>query len=229
MNSEEKVCISVSEPSVSGLLSALKGLSFAEVRLDGLDKKPNGGEIRKIFSAKISLIATCRPRISDGGKKGKLPMKISEEERKALLISAIESGAKYVDIEVENKNGFNSEIVKAARKTGCQVIVSFHDYEKTPPQAELERILDWCFESGAGIAKIACKVESKAECARLLGLLDSNRKLVVIGMGKIGRLVRIAAPLLGSQFTYASAGKGKETAQGQIEAKEMERILKGLQ
>jgi 3-dehydroquinate dehydratase-1 len=61
--------------------------------------------------------------------------------------------------------------------------------------------------------------------ARLLGLLDLGVPLVVVGMGRLGRLTRIAAPLLGSLFTYASLGAGRETADGQLDAASLERIL----
>jgi 3-dehydroquinate dehydratase-1 len=47
-------------------------------------------------------------------------------------------------------------------------------------------------------------------------------------MGPKGRLTRVVAPLLGSQFTYASAAGGKETAEGQIEREELEKIMEAL-
>ena len=163
------------------------------------------------------MIATCRP----GGT-------LDENARKKLLLSAIESGASFVDIEVENRDEYKKEIISAAKTKGCAVIVSSHNYNRTPSGAELGQVIDWCFDSGADIAKIACKVNSEQDCARLFGLLDDNRKIVVVGMGKAGRIVRIAAPLLGSPFTFASLGNGKETADGQINKDEMAQILKIL-
>ena len=47
-------------------------------------------------------------------------------------------------------------------------------------------------------------------------------------MGSKGRITRIAAPLLGSPFTFASISKGKETAEGQIEKDTLERIVRLL-
>jgi len=44
-------------------------------------------------------------------------------------------------------------------------------------------------------------------------------------MGRKGRLTRILAPLLGCPFTYASIDGGKETAEGQIDAASLRRIL----
>jgi len=71
-------------------------------------------------------------------------------------------------------------------------------------------------------------VNSKAEAARLLGLLDDERELIIVGMGDEGKIVRIAAPLLGSRIAYVSQGKGKETASGQMAAEELERKMKEI-
>ena len=61
--------------------------------------------------------------------------------------------------------------------------------------------------------------------ARLLGLLDSNKNVVVIGMGELGKITRIIAPILGSKFTFASLSRGKETADGQMENGKMKDMI----
>ncbi len=116
-------------------------------------------------------------------------------------------------------------MVQKAKSRNCQVIVSYHNRKKTPKKAELGQILNRCFESGADIAKIACKANSNADNARLLSLLDSGKKIIVIGMGGKGKITRIVAPLLGSQFTFASVSRGKETAEGQMDAGKLEKLM----
>ena len=120
----------------------------------------------------------------------------------------------------------------AAKKAGCKVIISFHDFEKTPARAKLEALVAKCFHAGADIAKIACKANSPEDCARLLSLLDGKGKLAVVAMGKKGRLVRVVAPLLGSAIAYASPAGKRGTADGQMPAAELEKaqrmILHGI-
>ncbi len=70
--------------------------------------------------------------------------------------------------------------------------------------------------------------KSEADNARLLGLLDGGKKMVVIGMGEIGKVTRVAAPLSGGLFTFASLTKGKETADGQIDRETLEAIFSSL-
>ncbi|OPY67405.1 MAG: 3-dehydroquinate dehydratase [Syntrophorhabdus sp. PtaU1.Bin050] len=208
------ICVSIAERSAEACLKALSGLDFAEIRMEGMNLTVE--DIRTIFSQPLTLMATCRPGIMEDG------------QRRDLLINAIEAGARYVDIEAGSDSRYRQAIVDRARACGCQVIMSFHDYNKTPPLKTLKQIISLCFAEGADIAKIACKVHSERDNIRLLGLLDREKsgELVVIGMGEQGRITRIVAPLLGSPFTYASLAEGKETGSGQVSKGKLENIMR---
>ena len=208
------ICVSIAEHGLEASLKALDGLEMAEIRLDrtGLTVQ----EVKRLFSTHAKLIATCRPG------------SLLELERKRLLLEAIEAGAAFVDLELEAEESFREEILKKAHAKGCRVIISYHNFEETPAREALAAIVDRCFERGAGLAKIACAVRSGREAARLLGLLDSERELVVAGMGPLGRVTRLAAPLLGSPFTYASLGEGQGTAPGQVAFRDLQKWLEAV-
>lgn len=205
------ICVSLSEPTLAGCLAALAGLPFAEIRLDGM--RLSTDDVRTLFSSHRRLIATHKP----GG--------VPDEERGRLLVAAIEAGAAYVDVEVEAEAAYREKIVAKAHAMGCMIIVSFHDHERTPERSELEARLSECFGAGADIAKIACMARTDRDNARLLGLLDEDRRVVVIGMGPVGRITRVLAPMLGSPFTFASLGKGRETAEGQMDSTTLEGLI----
>jgi 3-dehydroquinate dehydratase type I len=205
------ICVSISEKDKAKLIERLSGVELAEVRLEALS--PTVEDVKEVFAQPAKLIATMRP--------GSCP----DEERLRILTAAIEAGAAYVDIELDSSTIVREGVLAAARRNGCKVIVSHHDFERTPDRDELRRIVDDCFAAGADIAKIACVANSRADAARILGLLDGEKPLIAIGMGKYGRITRIAAPLLGSPFTYASQGEGMGTAEGQIEVRELRTIL----
>lgn len=207
-----RICVSIGEHSPKACLRMLHGQEFAEIRIDRLER-PDERMVKAIFSAHPKLIATCRAgRIKDG-------------VRKRLLLTAMDAGAAFVDVEVESPDAYKKEIIGIAKEKGCTAIVSFHDHEKTPSEGGLKRIVELCFASGAGIAKIACMVNSPRDGALLLGLLDDSRQMVVVGMGDLGRITRIAALLLGGAFTFASLGEGKQTAPGQLEKEELAGLL----
>jgi 3-dehydroquinate dehydratase-1 len=142
----------------------------------------------------------------------------------------VEAGAAYVDIEIEAETLYKREIMQTARLQECQVILSYHNYENTPSRKQLETIIEQCFSQGADIVKIACQVHSEADSARILSLYDypnqlHQGKITAIGMGEKGKITRLAAPLLGAPFTYASQSTGKETAPGQLDKDKLEKIL----
>ena len=139
-----------------------------------------------------------------------------------------EAGADYIDIELESEPGFAKPLVQLARKHKCKVIVSHHDEKKTPETKTLWKLVNNCFQKGAHIAKIACMVKTPMDNLKLLRLLEGDKKVVVVGMGKEGVITRITAPTLGAPFTYASWEKGRETAPGQLTYKEMVAIYKRM-
>ncbi len=211
------ICISIAGLSFERCREALADAEMAEIRLDRLDFSLQ--QVREIFLMHHRLIATCRPG------------NISEAERTKLLLTALEAGAAYVDIEIDAGARFTETVTAACRKIDCKVIISYHNYENTPPLKELKVLVNKCFSSGADVAKIACQVNSEADAARILSLYDfdyqanGEEKIVAIGMGEKGKITRLAAPLLGAPFTYASLSEGRETAPGQLTKQTLEDIL----
>lgn len=208
------ICVSIAEKTVEKCIEALEGIDFAEIRLDKMTFDLES--VKKIFSNHPQLIATCRPG------------SMSDKKRKSSLVAAITAGAAFVDVEVDSDSRYKNEIIQKARAHSCQVIISFHNSVKTPERRELEHTINWCFECGADMVKIACKVHSPRDNSRLLGLLNEKRPLVVIGMGDKGKITRVVAPLLGSAFTYASLAVGKETAEGQMDRDALKSIFERL-
>ena len=208
------ICVSISDETPADCLAALKNHPFAEVRMDRM--RLNATDVRTIFSCHHNLIATCRPGV------------FPDDHRKMLLLEAIRAGAAFVDVELDAPARYREEVIGCARSGGCATIISFHDYEKTPGREELASTVSACFTLGADIAKVACMVLNNADNARLLGLLDDARKIVVVGMGAMGRITRIVAPLLGSPFTFACRALGRETADGQIDHEMLGAVLRAL-
>ncbi len=207
------ICVSIADVTTDEAKKIINENELNEVRMDRLRLDSN--DIKSIFSSKNRTIATYRP--VEG---------LDESRRKEALLMAIESGATYVDVEIESMDDFKSDIKKAAVKNKCTMIVSYHDFAKTPVMRELEQVLTWCFESGADIAKVACRVNTIEDNARLLSVYSFNRNVISIGMGELGRITRIAATLLGAPFTYASIDRERRTAPGQIDSVSLKNIIR---
>ena len=159
-------------------------------------------------------IATCRPE------------SLTERERTVLLSAAIRCGATYVDIEYEADDAYRQPLVELARQYSCRVIISYHNFELTPDADELKRIIIRSKEMGADCVKIAVTANSPADCARIMSLYDSHDNIVAFAMGEVGKITRVAAPLLGARFTFASVDEAHLTAPGQLTASQMETIYR---
>lgn len=121
-----------------------------------------------------------------------------------------------IDIEIDAK--INRQVIALAKK--ITVIVSEHDFEKTPATNKLQKLVDNADFLGADIIKLATMAKSSADVARLMAFTSATKKnLVTIAMGDSGKVSRVIAPLFGSLFTYGFVTKS--VAPGQIPVKEL--------
>jgi 3-dehydroquinate dehydratase type I len=189
----------------------VKRYPLTEIRLDAASF--TSVELKQLFSTGNRTIATYRPGNTDNASRQK------------ALAEAVRAGASYLDIEYEADDNYRKELIREAADHGCSLIISWHDFDKTPGQEELEKIMDRCYMMGADIAKLACMVNDRQDLIRLLSLYNLPGKKVVLGMGEKGSFSRVAAPLLGAEFTFASPDSGPVTAPGQLSLSEMQQYL----
>ena len=208
------ICTSIGNINFNTALEKAQSEDLIELRFDLM--KLTDEQVSTLCSQKARTIVACRPG------------KASDEERMARLKLAILAGAGLVEIGFDDEEEFLEEMVPFARSHDCRVIISYYDREKTPVKRELEQIVRDCAMCGADIVKIVCKVNSIEDNARLLSLYSMGKNIIAIGLGKLGKITRFAAPLTGAEFTYASLGKGLETADGQMSKAAMERAYKLL-
>ena len=209
------ICVAISDTDFEKCQSVLKKTDMAEIRLDLTQFTEE--QVKKVFSHQKKLIATYRPL------EGK------EEERMVLLKSAIEAGADYVDIEFESSDEHRKELTEFAHRHNCDVIVSYHNYECTPSQGDLRKIVAECFQKGGDLAKIATMVRTNNNNADILSLYNIPGRVVAFGMGNLGKITRIVAPFLGAEFTYAAMDEGAQTAPGQIKYSIMKSAIQQIE
>jgi len=168
-----------------------------------------------IIELRLDLIKN--PNIAFLIEKSILPVIATDRENENNLIEAIEKGCDFVDIDINQKK--QDQIIKKARENNCKIIISYHDFEKTPEKIPIKK-------KKADLYKIATKINSLDDCRRLLNLLYKRDDLIVIGIGKKGIFTRIIAPILGSYLTYAAINE--YTAPGQLKLKTMSETYKKL-
>ncbi len=132
-------------------------------------------------------------------------------------------------MDIELRSEICNEVVSKARANKIGVIISYHDFSKTPERKEILRIIEKEIKAGADYAKVAFKANSPADVLELLRITHEMSKktdVISMSMGELGRISRIASPFFGSKITYAAVGKS--TAPGQLSFEETKRILESL-
>lgn len=208
------ICVSLGNIGLARCTELLYKLECAEIRLDLMELTEE--EVEQVFSIPCTTVATCRPG------------KYADDERKHLLIKAIRHGAQYVDIEFEADPRLINAIREEAEDKGVKLIISYHDFHKTPSYEELERIIIQSRVMGADLVKIAVMAKSRDDCATILSLYHKHKDIIAFGMGEEGIITRVAAPLLGADFTFAALDESQATAPGQLTIEKMEKIYKTM-
>jgi 3-dehydroquinate dehydratase-1 len=145
-----------------------------------------------------------------------VPVLVTDRDNKKNLIEAIKAGCDIVDIEYDSSQ--KGDIIRLAKKFGCKVIVSFHEYEDVP-----KRIPD---KGEADLLKLAVFMNSKEEMQDLLRLYGHRDDVIIVGLGPLGVQMRVIAPLLGSYLTYCYIRE--KTGPGQLQLQTMNKIYKEL-
>jgi 3-dehydroquinate dehydratase-1 len=194
--------------------AAVLGADLIEVRVDLAGGDPVDLVRGVCRDAERPVIVTIRPDYEGG-------MFAGGERDRIKLFRQLAPYAEYLDVELRSK--VLDELVAAAQGTGAMPIVSYHDFERTPPNAEMLAIINRCTEKGA-IGKLAVTPHDMTDVLRLLEVtLISRRPVCTISMGSMGMHSRLVAPAYGSLLTYGYVRR--PVAPGQIR---VDRLLEGL-
>lgn len=202
------ICVTVPATTTAPTLGVIRGLDkpdLIELRLDYSKEPLNLQTLRG--STLIPLIATVRAPNQGGLWRG------SEDARRRLLLSTVEAGFNYIDVEAESS--FLSELVEEAHESSTLVIISRHHMDRAPSLREILATHNWAKNAGADLVKIvgmARKLSDNLPCLEYLAQKPDN---VSFMMGPLGVPSRILSPIIGGAFTYASAGEKVEVAPGQ--------------
>ncbi|MGB2728570.1 MAG: type I 3-dehydroquinate dehydratase [Halobacteriota archaeon] len=204
------------------------GADVIELRIDLLEGEEKSVEKVKEFVAMlmdaIPIIVTNRKKEEGGAFVG------TEEERIGMLNGILETAeVNAVDVEFFSPAERKSEIIEKAKSRHIPVIFSFHDFQGMPSREDILRIIASMYEEGGSIAKIAVTPKTLSDTLLLLDIThkvsSEGKLLVTIGMGPVGRHLRVIAPLYGSALTYGFIEGEEEVAPGQLSVKELRSIM----
>ena len=206
--------------------------------LRGVGEVANGADA----DAGAPLLLTCRTA-AEGGRA-----QLDDAAYGALLRSVLDGLADWAPerrpaaIDVEVQRGCLQLVCEHAHTLGVDVVASFHVFEATPADEDLEEVLARMASEGADLAKIAVWPTSADDVARLLGVCaratagtgegaGPGVPVAAMSMGALGAVSRVA-PAFGTALTFAvvpdEQGEARASAPGQMPIQDVRRCLELL-
>lgn len=198
------------------------GADFVELRLDYIRPEDLATAIGSVDGIKQRAVFTLRSKAQGGRFVG------SEHDRLDWLRRIVERRPMLVDIELETLRG-NDELADFIEGQKTPILVSWHDFNGTPPASELADILSE-MRVYSNFVKMVTMAKGTADALRLLQLYDGTIGLnaIIFAMGEAGVISRVLCTLVGNApFTYASLDEA--IAPGQLTVTEMRRLYNRLE
>ncbi|ATA22789.1 3-dehydroquinate dehydratase [Brenneria goodwinii] len=219
-------------PAIKSEAQYYKDFDFdiLEWRIDHFDDVENiesvidaARQLRSIIHDK-PILFTFRTA-KEGGEKD-----ISPDDYISLNQKIVDSGlVDMIDLELFTGDQWVSATIEHAHAKGVKVIMSNHDFHKTPPKEEIIKRLRKMQELGADIPKIALMPQSKNDVVTLLAATlemyekHADRPIITMSMAKPGIISRLSGEVFGSAATFGALKKA--SAPGQIGIQDLRSVL----
>lgn len=210
--------------------AAIRSLPFdvLEWRMDGLDALSPELATQGLSLVKSEISTPIIATIRTSKEGGSFPYEDALYEACVTAVMAgLRPGADAVDVEMERTPA--PRLIEKARALGLSVIVSFHDFSRTPKKEDIVSRFLTMKARHASIGKIAVIAHSREDACTMMDAMAQVHKtapnfpFIGISMGPCGQVTRTEGGKAGSILTFASAGEA--SAPGQIALADMRRIL----
>lgn len=219
------ICIALGFPTTEKLLEHAhreldSGERFLEFRLDYLPRPQDGlAAIRSFLAAhpEAVILATCRRHQNHGHFNGSI------DEQVNILSHAVDAGARAVDLEIESAESSLAHL--EALRSKCFFIVSYHNFDGTPP---LDPLVKRMTKVSADAYKVVTTARKPSDPQRVLALGKAYPKLkfILLAMGEAGFPTRVLSPAAGGLYTYAAPSAAEGTAPGQVSARQLRNLYR---
>jgi 3-dehydroquinate dehydratase-1 len=230
-----KICVPIVGKTREELIeeiTALKDISLdiVEWRVDFYE---NVEEIEKVKEVLVDLrkllsntpiLFTFRS-LKEGGEKEVSTSYYAELNKEIATTKLVD----LVDVELFTGDEIVKDIVDCAHASDVKVVMSNHDFFKTPSQEEIVSRLRKMQELGADLPKIAVMPQNKKDVLVLLSATNemvenyAERPIITMSMAGTGVISRLAGEVFGSTLTFGAAKKA--SAPGQIAVKDLRTVL----
>ncbi|XP_021817405.1 bifunctional 3-dehydroquinate dehydratase/shikimate dehydrogenase, chloroplastic-like isoform X1 [Prunus avium] len=215
------ICAPVMAESVDQMLVQMGkarevGADLVEIRLDFLKNFSPRQDLEILIKhSPLPTLFTYRPAWEGGQYKG------DDNKRQDALHLAMELGADYIDVELQVAHDFYNSI-QGEKPEKVKIIVSSHNYQKTPSTEEIGDLVARIQATGADIVKIATTALDITDSARVFQVLvHSQVPMIGLVMGEKGLISRVLSAKYGAFLTFGTIEAGVVSAPGQPTVKDL--------
>jgi 3-dehydroquinate dehydratase I len=231
-----KICIPIAAKTKEEIIA--EALSFSEVpadlvewRVDWFEESFDLQRVKEVLKElvpalhNLPLLFTFRTS-KEGGEKAIDPKAYAELNKAVAATGLVD----LIDVEAFTGDEIVRDIIRSAHQSNCKVIVSNHDFEKTPSKEEILSRLKMMQDLGADIPKIAVMPRSKLDVLELLEATVmmtekyADRPMITVSMSETGMISRFAGEIFGSALTFGTVKNA--SAPGQIGVEDLHGLLK---
>ena len=230
-----KICVPMvgpNEKELSREAAALieAGADMAEWRADFFENIYDVEKVQKTLEAitdilgQLPLIFTIRTK-AEGGN-----LQISTGDYVNIIQKVSQfAQADLLDVEYLQAESQMKSLITGIHQKGGKVIVSHHNFIKTPSKEALLQILMKLEQSGGDIIKLAVMPQTFLDVCNLLkatGAMTTyhtKKPVVTMAMGELGAPSRVLGEVLGSAITFGIVEKA--SAPGQLPIDQLKEML----
>jgi 3-dehydroquinate dehydratase I len=221
-----KICVSIATEDIQSIAEQADqafelGADYVEIRFDFLKPEQLQSAIDAVKNIKGKAVFTLRSKDQGGKFVG------SEQDRVKWLHKLAEQKPMLLDVELDTLQE-NDELADFLESQKTPVLVSWHDFQGTPPN---EKIADMLSEMRiySNYVKVVTTAKSVGDSLRVLELYYTAMGLhpIFFAMGEAGVVSRVMCTIVGNApFTYASLGEA--VAPGQLTVKQMRKLYDSM-
>ncbi len=206
------ICVSLGNIKFKSALEISRREALVEIRADLL--KMDREQLFQILDTPAHKVFTFRK------------CEIEDETRLEFYRLSVEKGVKFIDLDYLSDKVIFENLDPLIIKSSSEIILSMHNYERTPSLSDLKKKMKELRGAGADMVKIACMVNHDEDIVNLMSLYRTPGRKIIIGMGQKGMILRLAALYMGAEFTFVSPENEAGTAPGQLSKKDLQEILR---
>lgn len=217
-----KICVSIAARNIEQLKMQINqafsfGADYVEIRFDFLNLSDMNEALSIANQVNRKAVYTLRSPEQGGQFKG------NTSERIACLEKLSSSMPMLLDVELDTIKS-NDNLAHYLGEQNASLLISWHDFEKTPSNAQLTSTLYEMRKYSQNV-KIVTTAQKTEDSLSLLELYENSLglNLIAFAMGEAGVISRLLCVIIGSApFTYASLEKA--ISPGQLTIKQMRKL-----